>query len=215
MPLKVKFYSWFQKIFFLKSIYKFNLTVRWERTHNIPPAQGGKAMSKQIKGTSFASKKKNMPLEVALLCIFPILCRKMILCFHSVPSCVSTEPKMKWASLNRLNSWPQVSLSFSLQTIRFYHQPYPDFHPLLKCAFLPCTAHASLPDHNLLPERDLTSNTVLYQYIHTRCLSQPRFNLFFSRLRCSPRNCILRCYRITLCVSLIEFVSGSLMPRSQ
>lgn len=74
-------------------------------------------------------------------------------------------------------------LLFSLQTIRFHHQPYPDFHPLLKCAFLPGTAHASLPDHNLLPERDLTSNKVLYQSIHTRYLAQPRFKLFFFRLR--------------------------------
>lgn len=97
-------------------------------------------------------------------------------------------------------------LLFSLQTIRFHHQPYPDFHPLLKCAFLPRTAHASLPDHNLLPERDLTSNIVLYQSIHARYLSHPRFKLFFFRLRCSPRHCSLRCYRITLCVSLIDQV---------
>lgn len=95
---------------------------------------------------------------------------------------------------------------FSLQTIRFYHQPYPDFHPLLKCAFLPGTAHASLPDHNLLPERDLTSNTVFYQYIHTRCLSQPRFKLLISRPRCSPRHCSLRRGGIILCVIFIDQV---------
>lgn len=95
---------------------------------------------------------------------------------------------------------------FSLQTIYFHHQPYPDFHPLLKCAFLPCTAHASLPDHNLLPERDLTSNTVLYQSIHARYLSQPRFKLLISRPCCSPRRCSLRRYGITLCVSLIDQV---------
>ena len=95
---------------------------------------------------------------------------------------------------------------FSLQTIYFHHQPYPDFHPLLKCAFFPGTANASLPDHNLLPERDLTSNTVLYQYIHARYLSQPRFKLLILRLRCSPRRCSLRCRRIILCVSLIDQV---------
>ena len=95
---------------------------------------------------------------------------------------------------------------FSLQTIYFHHQPYPDFHPLLKCTFLPGTAHASLPDHNLLPERDLTSNTVLYQYIHTRYLAQPRFKLLISRPCSSPRRCSLRCRGITLCVSLIDQV---------
>lgn len=95
---------------------------------------------------------------------------------------------------------------FSLQTIYFHHQPYADFHPLLKCAFFPGTANASLPDHNLLPERYLTSNTVLYQSIHARYLSQPRFKLFISCPRCSPRHCILRCYGITLCVSLIDQV---------
>lgn len=95
---------------------------------------------------------------------------------------------------------------FSLQTIYFHHQPYPDFHPLLKCAFLPCTAHASLPDHNLLPERDLTSNKVLYQSIHARYLSQPRFKLLISRPCCSPCHCSLRCCWIILCVSLIDQV---------
>ena len=95
---------------------------------------------------------------------------------------------------------------FSLQTIHFHHQPYPDFHPLLKCAFLPGTAHASLPDHNILPERDLTSNAVLYQSIRALQSSEPRFKLFFSSLRCSPRHCSLRRCGIILCVSLIDQV---------
>lgn len=52
-------------------------------------------MSKQIKGTSFASKKEKKPPEAAPLCIFPIQMRKMMLCHRSVQSCASTETKTK------------------------------------------------------------------------------------------------------------------------
>ena len=52
-------------------------------------------------------------------------------------------------------------------TVNLYHQPHPDFQAFLKSGLLPCTAHRSLQVHDLLPERNLISDIVIYQPIHT------------------------------------------------
>ena len=52
-------------------------------------------MSNPIKGTSFESRKEKTLMEAALLCIFPTLHRKMMLCYHLVPSYANTESKTK------------------------------------------------------------------------------------------------------------------------
>ena len=40
-----------------------------------------------------------------------------------------------------------------LQDFQYTHESYPDLHAFLKSCLLPCTAHRSLPIHDLLPER--------------------------------------------------------------
>ena len=58
---------------------------------------------------------------------------------------------------------------FPSQTIHFHHEPNSDFQTFLKSDLFPCTAHRSLPVHDLLPERNLISDVILqFFYNHAK-----------------------------------------------
>ena len=94
----------------------------------------------------------------------------------------------------------QKFILFPLQTIYFHHKPYPDFQTFLKSSLLPCTAHCSLPVHNLLPEGNLYlrhSHLRAYPFLpsHDSTLPVPFLwslqlsrRLCFSLLDCFPCN---------------------------
>ena len=90
-----------------------------------------------------------------------------------------------------------------LHTVYFHHESNSNFQAFLKSGLLPCTAHRSLPVHDLLPERNLIADVVIYQPIHTFQATQPLFQFLFFFLCYFPGNCVFL-YWIILRVMLVD-----------
>lgn len=105
--------------------------------------------------------------------------------WQSTPDTKLHRRRKKLKSLNNENTRPhrnkqgffelQEFILFPSQTIYFHHKPNSDFQSFFKSGLLPCTAHRSLPVHDLLPERNLISDKVIYEPIHSFQSAQPLF----------------------------------------
>ena len=111
-----------------------------------------------------------------------------LICFKNPPMRI-----VKIITMSIQTRWSVMIFLFTLfpsQTIHFHHEPNSDFQAFLKSGLLPCTAHRSLPVHDLLPKRNLISDVVIYEPIHSIQPSQPLFQFLFFGLCRFTGNCV-------------------------